>query len=168
MTYKRGKRKKNVLNEWEFIDIDKDEHENLLKFRDRRWKEIKLEEKQARELQERLAKKAKAEEKIREPTPADLMWLRADYVLSNTMEKKAYEFMYKLYLGDKNCYVYLFKIFVSKFRMDHIQWWVNFFASGNTVNKLIGYKDVIKHYREYKNIKTKITVKRKGEEDCEL
>jgi len=162
--------KKDVVDEWETMDIDRDEQERGLKRRKRRWKEIEAHNRKIRALEKKALKKAQKikPENYRQPTPIEAAWLRCDYVLSNIMDKKAYHFMEVAREKDVKCYKYLYKIFMSRNMMEHIQDFVIFFAKGGKSEELISFPTVIKHYRKYKGIKSNIKIAHKGEEEYDL
>lgn len=164
----RGKR--DVLDEWEIEDIDRAEQKAGLKRREQRWKENELDELRFMKLQKALEKKKKAlkGKKPRQPTEAEVGWLKCDYILHFIMEPKAYDFMYKFTTEDPECYKYLYRIFMSHYMIASADLWIRYFAAGNKPEKTITYGDVIKHYREYKGEKSTIKIKRKGEEEREL
>jgi len=162
----------NIVDEWEFIDIDRDEQKRGLKRRDRRWKNMKLEEiraKKAEKIAIKMAEKMKPVDPFRQPNEIELAWLRCDYVLWNIMETKAYAFMEHLRTTKPKAYKHLYKIFMSRNMMEHIQYFVDYFASGGITEERIKLSSVIKHYRKFQGEKvTNITIKRKNEEEREL
>jgi hypothetical protein len=133
--------KKDVLDEWEITDIDRNEQKAGLDRRARRWKEIELEQKEYEKLQKALEKRAKAMEskKIRPPTKAEMGWLKCDYILHFIMEPKAYDFMYKFTKEDPECYKYLYKIFISPYMIASADMWIKYFSTGNKPDRIISY-----------------------------
>ena len=159
---------KEVLDEWEIADIDRDEQKRGLKRRERRWKEIELEQKKIREM-EKLAKK-KAEAIARMPNSVELAWLKCDYILSNVMTKDAYEFMYNLISTDSEAYKHLYKVFMSPYMMERSDYYVQYFRKGGKVidEEIIPLSMVVKYYKKFRGIENKIIIKRKGRKDYEL
>lgn len=159
---------KEVLDEWEIADIDRDEQRRGLKRRERRWKEIELEEKRIRAM-EKLAKK-KAEAIARMPNPIELAWLKCDYILSNIMTKDAYDFLYNLISTDSEAYRHLYRIFMSPYMMERADYFVKYFHRGGKTPEedLVQLSKVVKWYKKFRGIKNKITIKRKGREEYEL
>ena len=163
--------KKNVYDEWEHGDRDRDEVEAGMKRRERRWKEIELEQKQAQKLEKKAIKNVEKMErgtKGRPPTPLEEAWLRCDYLLSNLMEPKAYIFMEQARLKEPKLYKYLYKMFMSQNMMHYAQYYVDYFARGGKPYRVITHGDIIKAYRKYKGIKSSIKIKHKGEKEKEL
>lgn len=162
---------KNVYDEWEHSDIDRDEQEAGLKRRERRWKEIELQQKEARKLEKKAideVEKMQRGTKGRALTPIEEAWLRCDYILSHLMDKKAYVFMEHARLKDPECYKYLYRLFMSPHMMHYAQRYVDFFAKGGVSPTQITFGNVIKQYRKYKGIRSKIKIKRKGEKEHEI
>jgi len=159
---------KEVLDEWEITDIDRNEQKAGLKRRERRWKEIELEKKKIRAIEEKAKKKA--EQITRMPNPVELAWLKCDYVLNNIMEKDAYEFMYKLTTTDPMAYKHLYRIFMSPYMMERIEYYVRYFRRGGKVpdGETIPLSKVVKYYKNFKGIKDKIIIKHKGRDDRKL
>ena len=162
--------KKDVVDEWEITDIDRNEQKMGLKRRAKRWREIETEK-----MLEKVAEKVaiKNAEKMnpdlrRPPNLIEEAWLRCDYCLSHFMQPPAYNFMENVRMNDPECYKALYKIFMSPNMMEHIGDWVNFFAAGQKVAGRIPLSEVYKHYRKIKGIKGKVVVKRKGKKDKEL
>ena len=124
-------------------------------------KQDKLLEKKAIDNAEKMKRKAAM-------TPLQEAWLRCDYILFNIMEQKAYEFMEWQRLNDPKCYKWLYKQFMSKAMMQNAQIYIDYFANGNKAPYKVGYGHIIKAYRKYKGIKTKIKIIHKGEEDHAL
>ena len=165
----RGKR--DVLDEWEVADIDRDEQKAGLKRREKRWKEIELEIKRQKMLEKKAIANAERMEqppRHRQPTPLEEAWLRCDYVLWNIMSQAAYNMLEWIRLNDPDGYKYLYKTFMSKNMMDNITYFVDFFAQGNKINKKLPKSEVIKHYVKYKGYKPTIKIKHKGEEERNL
>jgi len=166
-----AKKRVEVYDEWEHSDIDRDEQEAGMKRRAKRWKEIELDQKRATELEKRAIDEV---EKIKRKTlsamtkPIEQAWLRCDYILSNIMEQKAYEFMEWQRLNDPKCYKWLYRQFMSKAMMVHAQTYVDYFANGNEPPYKVKYGTVIKAYKKYKGIKSKIKIVHKGEEEWKL
>ena len=161
----------DVMDEYEWADIDRDEQEAGLKRRERRWKEVELAQKQARELEKKAidnAEKIKRKPMALVVSPLEEAWLRCDYLLFNIMETKAYEFMEWQRLNDPDVYKYLYRKFMSKYMMANAEMYVDYFAKGGKAPKLITLGDIVKRYRKYKGIKTKFKIVHKGEEDREL
>ena len=162
--------KKDVIDERDYADIDRDEQKRGLKRREKRWKEI---EHQIR-LDKHLEKKAIANaEKMknpsgRQPNQLEAAWLRCDYVLYNIMSQSAYQMLEWIRHNDPAGYRHLYKTFMSRNMMDNIGLFVDFFAQGNTVPQKIPKSDIIKHYVKYKGYKGKVRVKHKGEEEYDL
>jgi hypothetical protein len=150
------------------MDIDRNEQKAGLKRRERRWKEIESELASARKAEKIAIKNAEKMGNSREPNMIEQAWLRCDYVLSNLMEPKAYKFMELVRVKDPECYKRLYRIFMSKNTMHHIQYFVDYFASGGTTQEPIKFSSIIKEYRKIKGIKSKFTVKHKGEDDFDL
>lgn len=170
MPKKKHDPKKGIIDEWEISDIDRDEQEKGLKRRKKRWKEIEHQqrlEKKATKLAIKNAEKMKPSGR-RQPSMIEAAWLKCDYVLNNVMEKRAYDLMEFLRMKDPECYKALYKIFMSKNMMIRINFFVDFFAKGGEVPERVKLADVVKHYRKYKGIKSKIKVIRKGEDEYEL
>ncbi len=167
-----AQQKIEVYDEWEHHDIDRDEQMAGLARRERRYKEIELDQKKAAKLeQEALAKADKIGEGksiLRDPTPLEEAWLRCDFLLANIMVKEAYEFMEWQRLNDVDAYKKLYRIFMSKAMMRHAQTYVDYFAKGGKSPIMITYPNIIKAYKKIKGIKTKIRIVHKGEEDHEL
>lgn len=160
--------KKDVIDERDYADIDRDEQKRGLKRRERRWKEIELEIKKQKLLEKKaisIAEKMKQPPRSRQPTPLEEAWLRCDYVLYNIMTQAAYQMLEWIRLNDPTGYKYLYKTFMSKHMMGNITYFVDYFAQGNTINKRIPKHEVIRHYVKYKGYKRKITVKHKGEDE---
>ena len=163
--------KTEVIDEWELVDIDRDEQRAGLERRDRRWKEIKFAEKQKRLLEKKAideVEKMKRDVKGHAMTVIQEAWLRCDFLLSHIMEQKAYEFMEWQRLNDPECYKYLYKQFMSPHMMHFAQMYVDYFAKGGYPARMITHGDIIKKYRKYKGIKSKIRIVHKGEEKKEL
>ena len=159
---------REVLDEWEIADIDRDEQKRGLERRKRRWKEIELEEKKIRNMKKKAIKKA--EQIKRMPNLLEIAWLKCDFILHNIMEKDAYKFMYDLTSTDPNTYKHLYKIFMSPYMMERADYFVEYFRRGGKApdNELIPLSRVVKYYKQYKGIKDKITVIHKGEKSREL
>lgn len=162
--------KKDVVDEWEFADIDRAEQKIGLKRRARRWKMIEKARKDAIKAEKLAIKNA---EKMnpdlrREPNELEKAWLRCDYVLSNVMQVPAYDMMEYLRINEPKTYKYLYKIFMSKYMMQNINQFVEYFAKGGKAKTMIKLSDIVKEYRKMKGIKSKIVIKRKNQEDIEL
>lgn len=159
---------REVLDEWEIADIDRDEQKRGLKRREKRWKEIELEQKKIRAM-EKLAKK-KANIIKRLPNLIEQAWLKCDYILSNIMKKDAYEFMYSFISTDPEAYKHLYRIFMSPYMMERADYFVQYFHRGGKTpeEELIPLLKVAKYYKKFKGIKDKIVIKRKGRKEYEL
>ena len=160
-----------VLDEWEIVDIDRDEQMAGLARREKRWKEIALAKREAEKLEKKAidnVEKMKRGTKGRPMTALEEAWLRCDFLLSHIMEEKAYMFMEWQLENDPECYKFLYKKFISPNMMHNAQAYVDYFAKGGEPYKMITHGDIIKMYKKYKNIKSKITFKRKGEVKREL
>jgi hypothetical protein len=162
--------KKDVLDEWEVADIDRDQQKEGLKRRERRWKEIEREIKRQKMLEKKAIVNAGKMETVygRQPTPLEEAWLRCDYVLFNIMTMAAYQMLEWIRVNDPKGYRYLYRTFMSKNMMDNIEYFVDFFAQGNTIPKKIPKHEVIRHYVKYKGYKGSVKVKHKGEEEYDL
>ena len=163
--------KTEIYDEWEHIDIDRDEQRAGLLRREKRWKEIELVQKQAAALEKKAideVEKMKRDMKGRAMTAIEEAWLRCDFILSHIMEKKAYEFMEWQRLNDPQCYKFLYKKFMSPHMMHYAQMYVDYFARDGKPFRMVTHGDIIKMYRKYKGIKTKIKFKRKGEKEYDL
>lgn len=162
--------KKDVIDEWEFIDIDRDQQKAGLKRRAKRWKEIDRQianNKKAEKIAIKNAEKMNPDLR-RQPNAIESAWLRCDYVIYNIMQQPAYNQMEEFRTNDPKAYKALYKVFMSKYMMEHIQYFVDYFASGQVVKKKITLADIIKNYRKIRGIKAKIIIKRKGKKDIEL
>lgn len=170
MSYKRKRakirHKRDVLDEWEWADIDRDEQEAGLKRRAQRWKEIKREVERQKMLERKAVQDAdkmpRTAPRDRQPTPLEEAWLRCDYVLFNMMTMSAYQMMEWCRTNDVEAYKHLYKIFMSRNMMENIQTYVDFFAQGGKTDRKIKKEDVIRHYLRYKGYKPKIMVERDG------
>jgi len=162
--------KKDVLDEWEIADIDRDEQRLGLERRARRWREIEMELIRQKQLEKTAVKNAEKMNIPRNRPPNELeeAWIRCDYVLYNMMEEDAYMVMEWLRLHDPDAYKFLYRKFVSKYMMENIMYYMDYFAAGNEAKYKIPKSHVMKFYKQYYNIKNKITIKRKGKEDREL
>lgn len=164
--------KVDVYDEWEHGDRDRNETEQAMKFRARRWKEIELAQKQAAQLeQDALAEADKIGGKrslLADPTPIEEAWLRCDFLLAQIMERKAYEFMEWQRLNDVTTYKKLYRVFMSRAMMRHAQLYVDYFAKGGKSPINITFPDIIKAYKKIKGIKTKIKIAHKGEDEYVL
>lgn len=163
--------KKGVIDEWEICDVDRDEVNAGQKRRARRWKEIKMQEQIARNLEKQAiknAEKMKAPPVNRPPTPLEEAWLRCDYILWNIMTQQAYSFMEYQRKNDPDVYKYLYKVFMPQRVMQWAEKYVDLLANGHQFQKKVPLPDVINYYRRFKGIKNTITVKRKGQKDREL
>ena len=158
----------DVMDEYEWADIDRDEQEAGLKRREQRWKEIELAQKQDKLLEKKAIDNAEKMKRRAVMTPLQEAWLRCDYILFNIMEPKAYEFMEWQRLNDPTTYKYLYKIFMSKYMMMNAHYYADYFAKGGKAPKLVTIGDVVQKYKKYKGIKTKIKILHKGEDEREL
>lgn len=160
-----------VYDEWEHMDIDRNEQREGIKRREKRWKEIEREIRLKKHLEKRAienAEKMHEPPKTRQPNPIEAAWLRCDYVLYNIMTDAAYGMMEWLRIEDPTGYKHLYKIFMSRNMMENISLFVDFFAQGNTIPKRLPKSEVIKHYVKYRGYKPTIIVKHKGEEEYDL
>jgi len=167
----KARGKKDVFDEWEIADIDRDEQRAGLERRAKRWKEIELGRKNKQNL-EKIAidnadKMVTKESLFKNPSPLKMAWLRCDFILSNIMEKEAYDFMEWQRVNDPECYKALYRKFVSPNMMINAQAYVDYFAKGGKAPKTISHSDIVKAYRNHYSL-TKITIKHKNEEECEL
>lgn len=170
--------KKDVIDEWEICDIDRDEQQAGLARRERRWKEIQQEIESRRKLEKKALDNAERIDPVtnrdvekvikHQLTPIQEAWLRLDYILFNIMETKAYQFMEYQRLNDPECYKILFKKFISPNMMANVDYYIMYFASGKIAPKKATLADVIREYNRYYNIKPKFTIKHKGEEEKKL
>ena len=161
----------DVYDEWEHIDIDRDEQKAGLLRREKRWKEIDLAQKQAAALEKKAIneiEKMKRDVKGRAMTAIEEAWLRCDFILSHIMKKKAYEFMEWQRLNDPECYKFLYKKFMSPHMMHYAQMYVDYFARDGEPYRMITHGEIVKMYRKYKGIRSKFKIKHKGEEEKEL
>lgn len=162
---------KNVYDEWEHGDIDRNEQKAGLKRRDKRWKEIELEQIRQRKLEKKaveMAGELDRGSKGRPLTELEEAWLRCDFLLANIMEKKAYEFMEWQRINDPDTYMRLYRKFMSKNMMRYAQQYVDYFAQGYRAPRLATLAEVIKQYKKIKGIKTIFTIKHKGEDEHDL
>jgi len=162
---------KNLFDEWEVADIDRDEQEAGLARRAKRWKEMEFGRKNKQNL-EKIAidnadKMVTKESLFKNPSPLKMAWLRCDFILSNIMEKQAYDFMEWQRVNDPTAYKVLYRKFVSPNMMMNAQAYVDYFAQGGKAPKTISYPEIVKAYRNYYGL-TRITVKHKDEEEYEL
>jgi len=161
--------KKEVVDEWETMDIDRDEQERGLKRRARRWREIETENLIKKAAEETALKNADKMKNVRVPRNIiEEAWLKYDYVLANIMDRKAHEFLDKIRMGDVKLYNKLLNIFISPYMKEQIDVMVQYFANGLAVDEKITLPDIVKEYRKLKGIRTKFTVKRKGDKDYDL
>lgn len=163
--------KKDVFDEYEIADIDRNEQREGIKRRERRWKEIEHEIKRKKLLEKKaisIAEKMKEPPKTRQPNPLEEAWLRCDYVLYNIITQAGYNLMEWIRVNDPEGYKYLYRVFMSKNMMDNITDFVDFFSQGNSIGKRIPKHEVMRHYVKYKGYKGKVRVKHKGEEEYEL
>jgi len=163
--------KKNVYDEWEHADIDRDEQKAGLERRARRWKEIELAKERQRHLEQvalDAAGNVRKDTKAREPTELEYAWLRCDFILSHIMEPNAYYFMEQQRINDSDTYKRLYRKFVSPNMMLHMQDYVDYFAKGGKPPKAIPLGLVVQYYKKIKGIKTKFIIKHKGEEEEEI
>lgn len=161
----------DVMDEWEWADIDRDEQKAGLERREKRWREIEMAQKQAIELEKKAIDQAdnlKRKPMALYTTPLEEAWLRCDYILYNIMEQKAYEFMEWQRLNDVNCYKWLYRQFMSKAMMQNAHLYVDYFAKGGKPPYKVTHAIIIKAYRKYKGMKSKIKVVHKGEKEREL
>ena len=97
--------KKNVVDEWETMDIDRDEQERGLKRRAKRWKEIETENLIKKAAEEVALKHADKMKHVRQPRNAiEEAWLKYDYVLANIMEIHAHRFLDNIRKRDVKLY----------------------------------------------------------------
>lgn len=162
----RGKR--DVVDEWEFADIDRNEQKAGLKRREKRWREIEKEVARGRIAEKKAIDNVEKMGNARDPNLIEQAWLRCDYVLSNVMEPTAYKFMEIARIKDPECYKRLYKIFMSRQMMYNIQYYVEYFLRGFKIKEPIKFSSVMKEYKKIKGIKNKIRVIHKGEEEHEL
>jgi len=165
----RGKR--DVIDEWEWADIDRDEQKAGLKRREKRWKEINLEIKRQKNLEKKAISKAEKMEtppRGRQPTELEAAWLRCDFILYNMMTQAAYATMEWLRLNDPDGYKHLYKTFMSRNMMENIQMYVDYFAQGGKVDMQVKKSDILRYYIKYKGYKPTIKVKHKGEKERDL
>jgi len=162
--------KKDVLDEWEVADIDRDEQKAGLIRREKRWKMMELAQKYQQELEKKAIDEAEHMNRPRNQllTPLQEAWLRCDYLLFNIMEKNAYAFMEYQRKNDPEIYKKLYRKFMSKNMMEHAQYYVDYFARGNKAPKLVMIGDVVKEYKKLKGIKSNIKIIHKGEDEREL
>jgi hypothetical protein len=167
----RGKR--DVVDEYDLADIDRNEQKAGIKRRERRWKEIELKQKLKKaEIDNMLKKADKINPNIRQGlTPQQELWLQVDYCLAYLMEEKAHRFLDDIRIqGDIKTYNKLLNIFFSDVMRANLQNWLNYFdATGCRVPDPITLASVVREYRKIKGIKkTNIKIVRKGEKDKEL
>lgn len=162
--------KKDVIDEYETMDVDRDEQKVILKSREKRWKEIKLQQQRERQAEKKALDNAeKMDPNLRSPlTELELAWLRYDYVLANVMERNAHIFFDSIRKKDIKSWHVLLDIFMSKNMRKNIETWLSYFDHGGMVKSKIKLIEVIKEYRKLKGIKTKIKVMRKGEKEYVL
>jgi len=163
--------KKNVLDERDWADIDRDEQKRGLERREKRWKEIEYEIKRQKHLERiavKNAEKMKQPSRGRQPTELEQAWLRCDFVLYNIMSQAAYAMMEWLRLNDPAGYRAMYRIFMSKNMMDNITSFVDYFAQGNSIIKKLPKAEIIKHYIKYRGYKPFIRIRHKGEEERDL
>ena len=134
--------KKDVVDEWEIMDIDRDQQKAGLKRRERRWKQIEKERVLAKRAEKVAIEKAEKMGNVRNANPIELAWLRCDFVLSNIMQIPAYNQMEYYREKDPECYKALYKIFMSPYMMKNIQYFVDYFDKGGVVKKKITLADV--------------------------
>jgi hypothetical protein len=162
----------DVMDEWEVADIDRDEQVAGLKRRDRRYREIALEQKRQMQLEQKSLsvgdKMDRDHSLLKEPTELEMAWIRCDYLLYNIMMPQAYEFMEYQRLNDTDTYKKLYRKFMSRYMMENAQIYVDFFAQGGKTNKHISFPDVVKEYKKIKGIQSKIAIVHKGEKEYEL
>lgn len=157
----RGKR--DVMDEWEVADIDRDEQKAGLERRKKRWQEIQLQIAKQKELEKKAIAKAEKMQnpKNRPPTPLEEAWLRCDYVLWNLLDEKAYGTMEWFRVNEPDAYKHIYKKLLSPFMMEHIQLYVNFFAMGGTTLR-IPQALVRKFYMKYKGYRPTVSVQHGG------
>ncbi len=162
---------KNVYDEWEHADIDRDEQSAGLKRRDKRWKEILIEQQKQRNLEKKALEDVGYQNrgyKGRPPTELETAWLRCDFILANIMDRKSYQFMEWQRVHDTDAYKRLYRHFVSKNMLQNMQQYVDYFAQGYKAPRLIPFPEVIKYYKKIKGIKSKMKVFHKGEDEYDL
>lgn len=158
---------KDMVDEWEIADIDRDEQKRGLKRREIRIKKARLLNEQLKKELEQATKPKDPNRpsNVRPPNAVEMAWLKCDFILSKIMEEKAYEFFDKLRTQDPECYKYLYRIFMSPYMMERADYYINYIDSGMPIEQKIPLKEVIKHYRKYKGISSNIRVIHKGEEE---
>lgn len=162
----RGKR--DVYDEWEHSDIDRDEQKRGLERRARRWKEIEIENKRQAALNEKAIDEIEKKDrgtKNRQPTELEKAWLRCDFLLAQIMVPKAYEFMEWQRINDPDTYKRLYRKFMSKNMMAYAEQYIDYFLSEKKAPKMVSFPEMIKQYKKIKGIKSKTTIVRKGQED---
>ena len=171
-TRPKNRGKKNVFDEWEHLDIDRNEQKEIHKGREQKTKMDELDVLRAKKLNKfvvKMAEKFDTKEIMRRPPNAlEEAWLRCDYILFNIMTRKAYSFMDGLRTKDPDCYKYLYRIFMSPNMMEHANTWVNYFANNGKVDNIIPFSEVFKWYAKYYKIDPRIMVHHKGEETVDL
>ncbi|MHA2203897.1 MAG: hypothetical protein ACW991_09425 [Candidatus Hodarchaeales archaeon] len=163
----------DVIDEWEEMDVDRDEQKAGLKRREKRWKEIALEKGWKKKQIDKVIKNAdKIEPDLRRGlTPQEELWLQVDFVLSYVMEEKAYNFVNNVKARkDIKTYNKLLNIFFSDKMRANLAHWVAYFAlNPYRVDNAITLASVVKEYRKIKGIKTtNIKIIHKGEDEKEL
>ncbi len=162
--------KKNVIDERDWADIDRDEQKAGLKRREQRWKEIELERKQLERLEKKAIKNADKmiDRDVNRPLhPLEEAWIRCDFVLWHLMTPEVYSTMEWLRFNDLPTYQAMYKRFMPKQMMRDINECVTWFANGGEVRR-ITMTVFRKEYLKYKGYKPSIKIKHKGEDDYEL
>ncbi len=160
-----------IIDEWEIADIDRDEQKEGLKRRERRWKEIELEnirQKKLRELAVKKAEKMDQKSVYREPNELEKAWLQCDYILWNIMQKPAYEFMEYHRTEYPDIYKKLYRVFISPYMMENAEFYVDYFANGGKLDKPITLATVIKEYKKIMGVRPEIRIIHKGEKERKL
>lgn len=162
---------KNIYDEWEHGDIDRDDQKAGLKRRDRRWKQIELERKRQKALEKQAIdniEKMDRGSKGRPLTELETAWLRCDFLLSNIMERKAYKFMEWQRVNDPDAYRRLYRKIMSRNMMEFAQEYVDYFAKGYKAPVTVSFPEIVRLYKKIKGIKTRIKLIHKGEDEYEL
>ena len=162
--------KKNVLDERDWADIDRDEQKAGLKRRERRWKEIELEKKRRAQLEKKAIKNADKmvdRDRNRPLHPLEEAWIRCDFVLYHLMNPDVYTAMEWLRFNDLPMYQAMYKRFMPKQMMRDINECVEWFAKGGEVRR-ISMTVFRKAYLKYKGYKPTVKVKHKGEKEYDL
>ncbi len=162
---------KNVFDEYDWADIDRNEQKAGLARREKRWKEIELQFKREKILEKKAitnAEKMRQPPRGRQPSPLEEAWLRCDFVLYHIMTRSAYNILEFIRTNDPAGYKHLYKIFMSRNMMENITQYVDFFAQGGKVDMKIKKSDMIRHYVKYRGHIPVFKVKHKGEEEHDL